>query len=192
MDQVVWKVYLPHELFVQSMSSLFGHVNPQNQSVYITAASCVVPLTSQMPEGIRILGTWTKSPPPAKDAVSKHHAWIDVSLDNAGDVCCNVIEGGRTVPCACIIYNPAEILQSFVLVQRSEGIQDSSNNILSLVNTLKTSEALFHGYRTRSGDVTFCKPDLRSATSDILLNFVLSIMYCLHLPFKNLGIVNER
>ena len=180
----VLKVYVPHELFVQSESFLYGHVNNNSHSVYITAASCDSSLTHHDSVQMIKLGKWTYS----KLATAPSDClWVSIYRNTDIDIVCDLYDKGRLLQCICIIYNPLELLKTCVHRQRAETSINTYTNIVCLINALKESENLFSQCQTGENVVPFCWKQHNSTVFSKVFNILLAMLYYIYLPFKCLG-----
>lgn len=180
----MWKVYIPYELFIQPESFLLGHVNTNNKSVYITAASCDISVPNPVSEQLNLLGKWTESNFAHKPVSRKNSVWINLSKNENVDIVCDAYENGVSKRCICIIYKPTEILKSAVLRQRSESLLETSDNIVSLVKALRASEHVFSDFEAHEGSTVFCWRPKQSALLDHGLKMLLMLLYAIHFPFR--------
>lgn len=193
MSNLIWKVFAPYELFSQSSAHLYGHVNADIQSVYITASCDTNDNVTKHSDFIQDIGEWICKDEPVhtvKMSKQKGNHWVTLHIDLKGNVCCKIIVYGQSRHTTCIIYDPAEFMKSSLLRQKTAESGKPNDNVGALVKVLQDSN-LYLGQYEKSAmlKVYSCVPrnsNFGSRLCSIFL-FLVNIMY---MPLYCLGLGN--
>ena len=119
---VVWNVFLPDNLFTHSSAYLTGRIDESKSSVYVTGV-CSTYVNSQNEPIIGSLSfSKTQSRMPDRPALARQAIRLSVSKSSTNSVHCRVFLSDTDDPCkcVCVLFEPRDILSSFVLAERCE------------------------------------------------------------------------
>ncbi|WAQ95753.1 PIGQ-like protein [Mya arenaria] len=184
----IWKVYIPHELCLQGEAFLFGHVNNNNQSAYISASSGDVVLANQLQGSLPLVGFWMGNNSSEKTVNKRHTDWIVIGRNSAGDINCKVYRSGKEVLCTCIIYDPAEILSSAVLTDKvQDTLLEQLDNITSLVKVLESARSILSAFEVQENLHSYCGKKVNLKYSNKFTAALFALLAILYVPFWKLG-----
>lgn len=118
--QIVWNVFLPENLLKHSSAYLTGHIDQSKSSVYVTGV-CSTYIHS---ENEPIIGNFTSSETQihSPSALARLAIRLSIFRSSTDSVQCRVYLSEKVDPykCVCILFEPKDILSSFVLAEESE------------------------------------------------------------------------
>jgi len=193
MSGEVWKVYIPHQVFLDDHADLFGHYNNQDHSIYVTsAAKSSLHVERQGSLQPHVVGCWSKHGTHTVGPVKKSPVYVSVEFNLNANIVCRCYRLGEEVFCTCVVYNPSDILQSKVLSQRilytASGDFDKVTCLVKELTNRNTKEShysLDHGatfYSERKDKIKISK----------IVTVLHTLLWFLYLPFAKFPLLSQR
>ena len=184
----IWKVFVPHRLFGEDSSYLFGEVSLQTHTVFITATTTNASTANQLSEHINLVGLWEELVDGIR-VTSKQVVWIKLFHGRNREINFLFQANGMHKKCTLVIYDAESLLKSAILDEKNK--MGANDNLTMVYRTLSsTNEIVPEG---NGDDVTLYGGKREESKSAVrkLLQYIPYVTWLLYLPFWLIKLENR-
>jgi len=136
---LIWKVFVPHDLLTLPNGMLIGHVQEEVGLLYV-ASVCNSAVTSP-----NLIGSWTNGNSMIpKSSLELKELYLSLFRSKTGQISCQLIIQNCKVPNNCIIFSPNDLVKSYFITSKDETSQichgDKEGLFQTLLHSMECSE----------------------------------------------------